>query len=119
MSELGQKLIESARRLAAERPSFVYKPERTSPNVLALCKYVHDDGRPGCIIGHALFEAGLIDASMRSTGSNTGSFLELSYNLDLDLDEDETWWLGEVQRSQDSQCPWGLAVRIADKEESL
>jgi hypothetical protein len=119
MSDLGKKLIESVRRLATERSSFIYEPERPTPGVLALFKYIHDDGRPGCIIGHALFEAGVIDSSMKSSGSNVSGFLVLQDSLGLDLDEDETWWLREVQRAQDCHRPWGHAVQIADKEESL
>lgn len=127
MSDLGQQLIAIVRKKAAERPDFVYvSPEGMREHVITgqpvngNCEYIHADGQPGCLIGQALFEAGIIDASLRDDpsppagGLNQTVFSRLAEALELPIDQDELRWLRRVQLEQDGLKPWGEAVRLAD-----
>jgi hypothetical protein len=118
VSELGQQLIEIVRRKAAEQPDFFYlPPPREDGGEGETCLYVHPDGTPGCIIGQALLEAGVIDASFHTRGAdNERAFPELAVDvLDLPLDAEERAWLSQVQRQQDGKCSWGWSVSRADQ----
>lgn len=113
MSELGQKLIEIVRRKAAENPGFTYTspiPDSTS------CWYVHD-GKPSCLIGQALWEAGLIDDTI-DEDDNSSSFRHLlRYKGGVHswhVEHDEANWLALAQSWQDKKYPWGHAVQQAD-----
>lgn len=119
MSDLGKQLIETVRAKAAAQPDFVYKPPMVQPGSgLAphkdSCLYIHADGQPGCIIGHALFSAGLIDASLHKDSSNREVFSVLVGTMDLPMDDVEISWLRAAQACQDSEFPWGESVSYAD-----
>lgn len=124
MSDLGEQLIEIVRRKAGQQPFMEYVPELryvgNGINVPDSCKYMHDDG-PGCIIGHALFEAGLIDGSLRDDpdGLNCKVLEQLAETLELPLDEDELDWLCRVQGFQDAKQTWGNAVEFADERDAV
>ena len=62
MSELGAKLIASVRKFAAERPDYVYRNADDKHPSRSGCVYFTKDGKPSCLIGHALAELGLLDA---------------------------------------------------------
>lgn len=113
MSELGQKLIAEVRRVAAENPDFIY-PRDISGGVKS-CVYIKD-GCPSCIIGHALWNIGLIDAKFKGDHmalSDIGHVI-LQYGWGIETGEIE--WLHKVQQYQDQLNPWGQAVRYADGE---
>ena len=114
MTFLGQKLIEIVRQKAAENPSFVYVPERDrETGRYSACTYIRN-GRPSCIVGHALFDAGLIDTSLEKTASNSIPFYALADELELGISTDELKWLGGVQKFQDNHRAWGQAVEWTD-----
>lgn len=114
MSDLGQKLIGIVRAKAAETPDFVYSTPLVNQQDDPPCVYVYN-GCPSCLIGHALFEAGVITPSLESQTGNSKAFGQLTDELGLELDGDEAYWLRMVQRSQDTHLPWGESVKRADK----
>lgn len=112
MSAIGQQLIEIVRAKAAENPDFIYSPPGGED---ASCVYVHE-GRPSCLIGHALWECGLIDGDFeRRVGDNKQGFDDIAPMLGLELGQDELAWLLGTQGAQDNSRPWGAAVRRADQ----
>lgn len=119
MSDLGKQLIETVRAKAAEQPDFVYRaPMVKSPlsgeEHQGGCMYVHADGQPGCIVGHALFAAGLIDASLHENEANKKTINLLAHRLDLPVDHNELTWLSQAQKGQDAGHSWGKSVVGAD-----
>lgn len=122
MSELGQQLIAIVRRKAAENPDFVYLPEGRivdGEEFEHTCQYIHRDGSPGCLIGQALFEAGLIDASLYERPDNSGAFFDLVDTFAWPIDQREVDWLRRVQWYQDKRRPWGEAAQYADSKVAL
>lgn len=113
MSELGAYLIHLVRHTAADNPDFVYIRDFVAPDHPNPCMYVRDNN-PACLIGHAFWAAGLIDASLADDSINTATVLELSDVLDLPVDEVEVQWLRRAQREQDFGGSWGVAVATAD-----
>ncbi len=110
MTVLGQHLISAVRARAAENPDYIYK----SPFGHGTCAYVHD-GCPSCLIGQALWDLGLIDASFAGTSGNYLPFFSVVDHLGLVLDPEERKWLREVQYYQDTQrYSWGESVANAD-----
>lgn len=111
MSELGQRLIQIVRQKAAENPDFVYQ----YPTGRDTCVYVHL-GKPSCLIGQALWEAGLIDASLEDRSTNREVSDTLIQVLELPLDQVEVSWLRSAQLKQDSTTySWAEAVTHADE----
>lgn len=105
MSEIGQKLIEETRKVAAERSDFVYQ---------GFCQYV-DGGKPACLIGHALWNLGLIDESLEFRGVNEDGVRFITNHLDIALDDAEESWLTSAQSGQDHGISWGMSVVRADE----
>ena len=110
MSVTGEKLIAHVRAHAAKSPAFTYTP---CPGPRAACVYVKE-GKPSCLIGQALWDAGLIDASMEHECGNDYPFRDLAGYLDLDICTEEKLWLIDVQNYQDQSYPWGECVVGAD-----
>lgn len=123
MSELGQKLIEKVREHAEAQPDFSYSP----PDGQDGCVYVNE-GQPSCIVGHALWDNGLITAALESSdvemevGHETTilnnvpvSHLLLHYGLSKELTADEVMWLNKVQLFQDMGYTWSVSVSKADE----
>jgi hypothetical protein len=102
-------LITEMRRLAAERPDFVY----VGPSgLMGACFNVHRDreGQPipgqGCIIGRALTNLGYVfDVEQDGAG------VDELYDWD---DEKRLRWAARVQRKQDGGETWASAVATAD-----
>lgn len=121
MSEIGQRLIEIVRAKAAENPDFIYEPPGGSGHS---CVYVYR-GEPSCLLGHALWEAGLIDEKFEHRLEelngltypqplNEEGFGDIASALNLDLDAHERAWLENVQTHQDNERMWGTAPAVAD-----
>lgn len=113
MSERGQKLINEVRMVAAKNPDFTYE----EPTGAASCVYVHE-GRPSCLIGHALWNLGHIDSSIEGKrfGGNyvNGEDVRVVLSwLNLEIDQSEKDWLERVQVRQDNGEPWGHCVGIS------
>lgn len=113
MSDLGQQLIKYVRAHAAEKPDFVYNTG-LAPDAPG-CVYVYD-GCASCLIGQALWDAGLIDASFEQNPTNHCPVGSLVDALQLSIDGVEQRWLRTVQYYQDARYTWGDAVRLADEE---
>lgn len=106
MSEWGAKIIEETRKVATDNPNFLYE---------GVCRYVID-GRPACLIGHALWNLGLINDTFDATGSNGCTAYGVLEHLGLDVTEFEKDWLACAQSFQDSKHTWGDSVQSADEE---
>ena len=113
MTEIGQKLIGIVRAKAAENPEFVYVRPRHEDFRPGSCTYVRG-AQPSCLIGHALWDADLIDSSFEQCGLNTVPITVLVHDMHLELDNLELYWLSGVQSYQDDGRPWGAAVEWAD-----
>lgn len=117
-TSIGEQLQEKVREIAAERPDYVYRGNG-AVGKLGRCVYVRD-GQPSCLIGHALWGLGLIDATLEQRGSgqgdNTGDIHSLADTLNLDIDSDSLDWLSQAQYRQDVGRPWGEAVQLADEQ---
>lgn len=116
-----EPMVREVRRLAAERPDFVYiaQPEHGT----AECYYYGADGKgngTGCIIGEASKALGAsreilqyMDRS-RSLEQALGFALR-RLNVNMMPDErDALQWLGFVQGNQDMGMSWSEAVEEAD-----
>lgn len=114
-----QVLIDEVRRIAYERPEFIYKGD-----VAAGCVYVHE-GAPSCLIGHALWNLKLIDADFEDACPDD---LDLPCNstpitrlitqrlVPVTATPAQKEWLSWVQEYQDNESPWGTATAQADKD---
>lgn len=118
-TSIGEQLQEKVREIAAERPDYVYKGKGGGVGKPGRCVYVRD-GQPSCLIGHALWGLGLIDATLEQRGSgqgfNTGDIHSLADTLKLDIDSDSLDWLSHAQYRQDVGNTWGDAVQLADEQ---
>lgn len=113
MSNRGAKLIKIIRDLATEKPDFVY--ERPEIEGDTGCVYVHDR-QPSCIVGHAMWRAGLIDYSYELTPYNKQAFGDHLPGM-ATLTDREAQWLEEVQGQQDSGETWANSILSADSRE--
>lgn len=115
------ELIQEVRKIAAERPDFIYGNQGV---VTDLCSYfgraVGDESGSPCIIGQALKNLGVDTSRLKQaegdyddgTGIDAAldeQFIELTYTVQ------EAQWLAKVQSSQDFGKPWAGAVEEADK----
>lgn len=111
MSELGKKIIAEVRKVAAEKPDFEYR---------GVCRYVVD-AQPGCLVGHALWNLGLIDEDFERHPANdedvdyVAEYLAYKRNVCDDFDSQELDWLSRAQHTQDDKTPWGECVALADE----
>ncbi|OQW34540.1 MAG: hypothetical protein A4E20_11000 [Nitrospira sp. SG-bin2] len=114
MSENGQKVIAAVRRIAAEQPGKTYVAPRTTSYV-PQCVYVLN-GAASCLVGHGLWDAGLIAADFEDCDFNcTG----IEYVDDFEIDRKERTWLAYAQDAQDRGETWSTAVSEADHRAAL
>lgn len=113
MSTIGQQLIENVRRIVAEKPDFVYYPPRNENGRFDSCQYVRNSCGD-CLIGRALWDAGLITPDLEFSTSNLIPFASLADELGLDLDTREVRWLRDIQREQDNFRPWESCLEWTD-----
>lgn len=112
MSELGQRLIEEVRMVAAKNPDFVYDEPTDACGIGQGCAYVHN-GRPSCLIGQAMWNLGMIDASLEDCLDSNHCAIRFFPRIVATLDDDEIEWLTKVQERQDAKEPWGHCVGIS------
>lgn len=106
MTEIGQQIIKAVREAAARNPLHVHR---------GACLYVLD-GKPCCLIGHALWDLGLISPSTEHTYSNDeGVVAFIEGTLGIMLDAAELQWLELAQTAQDKEMTWASAIREADE----
>lgn len=115
MSDIGEKLIDETRKVAAANPDFVYErePRGDGSEFLKSCAYVRNN-QPSCIVGHALWNLGLINGELESSSRNEDSVEEILSHLHINVDEGEGFWLTEVQNWQDCKTPWKDSITAAD-----
>ncbi|QDP43864.1 hypothetical protein SEA_DALLAS_119 [Mycobacterium phage Dallas] len=106
MSELGQKLINEIRMVAASNPDYVYRDDHYT------CAYVQAGG-PSCLVGHGLWRLGLIDAKFETNRLNVEVFDHLWAEFGLEMDGEEVNWVQMAQERQDTGRTWGEAVGIS------
>jgi len=108
MSELGQKIIAEVRAKAAADPEYLYP--RTEAGG---CSYLRN-GQPSCIVGHALWNLGLIDAQWKGDDLGISDISHIINHEGWELTIGEIDWLSKVQDNQDNGWPWGQSVARAD-----
>lgn len=111
-------LLEKTREVARKNPDFVYTDEFPGRP----CKYALD-GKPACIVGHALHELGMdltIITKEEEYWSEGGiSASGLFSNLKDHFENDDDWVLGlldEIQTNQDIGARWAEAAGIEGEE---
>lgn len=116
-------LVAEVRRLAAERPDFVYEKQTTDEWASGVCLYVHQDEQQGlvagCLIGHALANLGVPLESLREfdrSGDDTSADALLPK---FGVSGTVTLWAMHAQLEQDEGQPWGRAVKLADEQVDL
>lgn len=120
MSDVGRKIITEVRTIAALNPNKKYVP----PTGNDICMYFHGD-QPGCIVGTALSNLGLLSPGRGEVEGKSASVV-IQKVLGLDIDSAEGYWLDCVQSAQDGRvfdpqtdlrgrrATWGVAVIYAD-----
>lgn len=111
----GADVIRAVRQLAAENPDKVYR----RPEGAVRCSYLTDVSGElgcGCIVGQALERCGVVLDGDEDNGHGPDIVMGMH---DVNFDQEEAWWLTEVQSWQDgtSWAPgetWGKAVAHAD-----
>lgn len=107
-------VIDEVKTIAAENPDFVYAEN------FETC-YYQIDGKPACLLGHALFNVGIAAEKLASYDEailNSFSFLGKD-KADFQGTVDELGWLDAVQRNQDNRLEpmsWGESVTLADRD---
>lgn len=112
MSDLGQKIIAEVRKVAADKPGYVY------PQINGNCNYVRN-GQPSCIVGQALWNVGLINSESTIDDYGDSAIKNVVALEDWPLEVGEVNWLTEVQDKQDNGLEWGDAVSRADRYVSV
>ena len=106
-----EQLVHEVRKLADERPNFIYSP----PEGDSYCQYWHDaTDTPGCIFGHALANLGVDVSSIKRSASIDVTLVEIlgdDYNKIPDYVGN---WFMKVQEYQDEDYPWRYAVDTSD-----
>lgn len=114
------ELIQEVRKIAAERPDFIYSNQGVDTN---LCSYfgraVGDESGSPCIVGQALknLEVNteeLWEVEHAGKDSDIGTVLGRGY-VDIECTGIEAMWLARVQMRQDDGLSWAEAVEEADK----
>lgn len=115
------ELIQEVRKIAAERPDFIYSNQGVDTD---LCSYfgraVGDESGSPCIIGQALKNLGVNTSRLKQAeddyddGTNIAAALDEQF-IDLTYTVQEARWLDKAQSAQDFGNPWAKAVEVADK----
>ena len=115
------ELIQEVRKIAAERPNFVYGKQGVDNDS---CSYfgrdVGDETGSPCIIGQALKNLGVDTSRLKEAEDHLADDLVISSALDaghieIAYTDREAQWLLHVQTKQDSDETWAKAVEEADK----
>jgi hypothetical protein len=104
-AELARELM--VRAIAERGEDFIYQPHMSNIN-LPICVY-QKDGKPDCLIGLMLSYIGPIPPN------NAGSAYNAVKNLYPHTPHKVLLALGEAQRRQDAQSPWGVCLARFDE----
>ena len=96
------QIVKDVKELAAEHP-----------NRKAGCKNFHANGRPCCIVGHALHKHGVRLKDLFGRGLNENGLVALKVYkvIENDLSDQDWMKLQYVQNAQDKGRPWGEAIK--------
>jgi hypothetical protein len=123
-----EQIEAEVRRLAAERPDFVYVRPETEPR----CMYWHEAANePGCIFGHALYTLGVpvdrlvafdhMPQQATSPGYPDDWYSEGITNvvkaLGVNVTDEQEGWAKVLQERQDSGDTWGAAIEFTDDDD--
>ena len=122
MNITSSQVVAEVRKLAEERPDFVY---RDQPGSTFDCSYlgafVPAEGEPysgeGCIVGQALTRLGVDESDLRMVERTSAKAALV--DLDIECSEADLDWLSEVQGLQDDRSSWRQAVAFASLEPAL
>lgn len=115
------ELIQEVRKIAAERPDFVYGKQGVDNDT---CSYfgrdIGDESGSPCIIGQALKNLDVDTSRLKVAEDQLADDLLISSALDaeyieLQYTDREAQWLQKVQTEQDYNECWAKAVEEADK----
>lgn len=115
------ELIQEVRKIAAERPDFIYSGQPNGSH--CLCSYfgraIGDEAGSPCIVGQALKNLevpmeGLREVEHAGEDSDISTVLDRGY-VDIEYTGSEAMWLAKVQMKQDDGETWAKAVEEADK----
>jgi hypothetical protein len=125
-------LVTKVREIAKAYPDVIYPAQRLS-KLEPSCSYEKPACGPGkgCLIGQALSQLGLPEAQLAVLSSHGGILsLAMVFGGSLFSDFTEKWqfppfsefyrniaWLQSVQRKQDRESHWGIAVEEVDNRE--
>lgn len=110
--------LDRLRRVVKGREDYVYERIGSVGGVGGMCAYFTPDGKPSCIVGHALAIEGL---TLDEVGGENTASVE---TLDEHLQATGRWWgltpgavevLAVAQQSQDTGETWGEALRCAEE----
>lgn len=113
-------VVREVRRLAEEKPDFVYTEQEGCDNNLGACYYASADGQgngAGCIVGQALGRLGVSQKALEDLDGVEGAavFTVLPTIIPVAPDDGGMLnWLSDVQTGQDIGYQWGTAVKSAD-----
>lgn len=107
LAELKAEVI----RIAKENPDTVYTSKRADDE----CRYIEEDGTPGCIYGNALLNLGVPpEVIERHEGYGIDKVVSGRPHWERKEDDplrSEMFILWKVQYDQDAGLPWGEAVK--------
>ena len=121
MMTTAAELIQEVRKVADERPDFIYSDQTES--TLNLCSYfgraIGDETGSPCIVGQALKNLEvdtevLMEVEHFGEDSDISTVLDRGY-VDVEYTGSEAMWLAKVQLKQDLGYAWAHAVEEADK----
>lgn len=121
MMTTAAELIQEVRKIAEERPGFIYSDQPNGTHFL--CSYfgraIGDEAGGPCIVGQALKNLevpmeGLLEVENAGEDSDISTVLDRGY-VDIEYTGSEAMWLAKVQMKQDDGNSWAQAVEEADK----
>lgn len=118
----GEKIAKQVRKIAKERPDFVYTDQVTyGVRVDGRCSYLgRSVAEPnigqGCIVGQALQDLGVTREEMVKADIECLSASEVIEKFGISSNDKYLRFLDTVQESQDTGYSWEQAVKNAENE---
>lgn len=122
----GKKLIKAIRKAGRKFPNRIIAGGRCEYLTINEEIYDHVEVCPSCIVGWGLVEAGFINPQNYCADPETPlpewngkQFIAACYSIPglENLTAEELEWISKVQKWQDGQIPWALAVAFTDMDQ--